>query len=150
MRLRSGPRRAATTVECAVVYPITFLFVVGLLVGSMGMFRYQQIASLAREASRYASVHGTQYAKDANVPAPTPADIYNAAVAAKAVGLDLSKMTYSITYNTSNAPSHINVVNGNVTPYGNTVTVTLTYSWVPEAYLGGITLKSTSQATMSY
>jgi Flp pilus assembly protein TadG len=150
MRLRSRPRGAATTVECAVVYPVTFLFVVGLLVGSMGMFRYQQIATLAREASRYAAVHGTQYAKDAKVPAPTPADIFAAAVEAKAVGLDLGKMTYSITYDTNNAPSHMNIVSGNVTPYGNTVTVTLNYVWVPEAYLGGITLTSTSQTLMSY
>lgn len=150
MRLRPNPRRAVTTVECALVYPITFLLVVGLLVGSMGMFRYQQIASLAREASRYAAVHGTQYAKDANVPAPTPADIYAAAVSSKAVGLDLSQMSYSITYNTSNAPFHINIASGNVTPYGNTVTVKLTYMWIPEAYLGGITLTSTSQTLMYY
>jgi len=156
MRLRYNPRRAATVVECAFVYPITFLFVVGLLVGSMGMFRYQQIASLSREASRYASVHGTLYAKDANVTAPTPADIYAAAVVDKAVALDLSQLSPSITYEdghgniTSNAPSRIDIVSGNVTPYANTVKVTLTYKWVPEAFLGGITLTSTSETTMSY
>jgi hypothetical protein len=68
----------------------------------------------------------------------------------KAVGLDLSQLSYSITYNTSNAPSHIDIVNGNVTPFGNTVKVTLTYNWIPEAFLGGITLTSTSETLMSY
>jgi hypothetical protein len=32
----------------------------------------------------------------------------------------------------------------------NTVTVTLTYQWIPEAFFGGITLRSTSVLPMSY
>jgi hypothetical protein len=40
--------------------------------------------------------------------------------------------------------------NKNVLPVQNNVTVTLTYRWVPEAYLGGITLSSTSVMPMSY
>jgi hypothetical protein len=35
-------------------------------------------------------------------------------------------------------------------PIQNTVTVTLTYTWVPEAFLGGVTLSSTSVMPMSY
>jgi len=150
MRLRSNARRAATTVECAFVYPLTFFFVVGLLVGSMGIFRYQEMASLSREAARYASVHGTQYAKVAGVTAPTPAEIYTAVVVDKAVALDLSRLNYSITYDTNNAPSHIVIATGDVTPHTNKVRVTLSYQWIPEAFLGGITLSSTSEMTMSY
>ena len=33
---------------------------------------------------------------------------------------------------------------------GNTVTVTVTYQWVPEAFFGGITLSSTSVMPISY
>jgi Flp pilus assembly protein TadG len=138
-------------VECAFVYPVVFLLILGLLVGAAGIFRYSQLASLTREAARYASVHGAQYAKEMNVTAPAPADIYNNVVLPAAVGFDPSKLNYSITYNTSNAPTHtILDAQNNVTPVQNTVTVTLTYQWVPEAFLGSITLSSTSVMPMSY
>jgi len=63
MRIHRNGRRAATAVEASIIYPITFFLLLGLIVGGMGMFRYQQMASLARETARYASVHGTDYAK---------------------------------------------------------------------------------------
>jgi Flp pilus assembly protein TadG len=149
--LRNQQRRSgATLVECAIVYPITLLFVLGLIIGAMGIFRYQEMASLARETARYAAVHGTQYALDAGVTAPTPDQIFQAVVPPRAAGLDLTKLSYNITYNTNNAPAHIVVQNGDVTPFTNTVTVTLTYQWLPEAFLGGVTLSSTAQIPMSY
>jgi hypothetical protein len=128
-----------------------FLLVAGLMVGAAGIFRYSQLASLTREAARYASVHGAQYAKELNVPAPLPADIYNNFIVPMAVGLDTTQLSYSITYNTSNAPFHTTLdANNNVTPIQNTVTVTLTYQWLPEAYLGSITMSSTSVMPMCY
>jgi hypothetical protein len=127
------------------------MIILGLMIGGMGIFRYQELATLAREGARYAVVHGTQYAKDAGVPAPAPADIYQNAIASRAVALDLTRLTYSITYNTSNEPYHVRIDSaGNILPVQNTVTVTLTYNWIPEAYLGGITLSSTSVMPMSY
>jgi hypothetical protein len=138
-------------VECAFIYPTLFLLVLGLLVGAAGIFRYSQLASLTREAARYASVHGAQYAQELNVTAPTPADIYNNVVLPMAVGFDTSQLNYSITYNTSNSPYHtILDANNNVIPIQNTVTVTLTYQWVPEGFLGGVTLSSTSVMPMFY
>ena len=151
MRRASQRRPGATAVECAFVYPALFLLVVGLLVGAAGIFRYSQLASLSREAARYASVHGGQYAQDMKVTAPAPADIYNNVVLPMAVGLDTSQLSYSITYNTSNWPYHTTLdASNNVIPIQNTVTVTLTYPWVPEAFLGGVTLSSTSVMPMSY
>jgi hypothetical protein len=138
-------------VECAVVYPVVFLLFLGLLVGAAGIFRYSQLASLSREAARYASVHGGQYAKEMKVTAPTPADIYNNVVLPRAEGFDTSLLNYSITYNSSNFPYHTTLdANNNVVPIQNTVTVKLTYQWVPEAFLGGVTLSSTSVMPMSY
>jgi Flp pilus assembly protein TadG len=138
-------------VECAFVYPVFFLLVLGMLVGAAGMFRSSQLASLTREAARYASVHGGQYAKEMNVTAPLPADIYNNVILPMAQGFDTSQLSYSITYNTSNLPSHTTLdANNNVVPIQNTVTVTLTYQWVPEAILGGITLSATSVMPMTY
>ena len=151
--MRRAPQRrsGATSVECAVVYPVVFLVVLGLLVGAAGMFRYSQLASLTREAARYASVHGAQYAQEMQVTAPTPDDIYNNVVLPMAAGIDTSQLKYSITYDTSNSPFHTTLdANNNVIPIQNTVTVTLTYQWIPEALLGGVTLSSTSVMPMSY
>src|SRR5262249_52493725 len=151
--MRRAPQRrpGATVVECAFVYPVVFLLVLGLLVGAAGVFRYSQLASLSREAARYASVHGAQYAQEMKVTAPTPDDIYNNAVLPMAAGFDTSQLKPSITYNTSNSPFHTTLdANNNVIPIQNTVTVTLTYQWIPEAYLGGVTLSSTSVMPMSY
>lgn len=150
MCLRPRPRPAATLVEFALVGSVTFLILLGLLIGGMGIFRYQQVANLARDGSRWASVHGTQYAKDTNNTAATAQDVYNQAIAPYAAGLDTSKLTYSVTWNTSNDPYHTATVNGVQEKVANTVTVTVTYQWVPEAYLGGITLRSTSVSVMSY
>jgi Flp pilus assembly protein TadG len=152
--MRRAPQRrsGATVVEAAVVYPVVFFLVLALLVGAAGMFRYSQLASLSREAARYASVHGAQYAREQQVTAPTPADIYNNIVLPMAAAIDTSQLSYSITYNTSNSPFHTTLdADNNVIPIQNTVTVTLTYQWIPEAYLvGPITLTSTSVMPMSY
>jgi Flp pilus assembly protein TadG len=151
MRLNKARRPGATTVEAAVVYPVMFLLILGLIVGGLGIFRYQETASLARETARYAIVHGTRYAKDAAATTPAPADIYSAVIQPKAVALDPNSLSYAITYNTSNNPFHTVVdANGNVVPVYNTVTVTVSYYWIPEVFLGGVTLTSTSCMQMSY
>jgi Flp pilus assembly protein TadG len=151
MRRASQRRSGATAVECAFVYPVLFVLVLGLLVGSAGIFRYSQLASLTREAARYASCHGGQYAKEMNVTAPTPADICNNVILPMAVGFDTSNLNYSVTWNTTDWPFHTTLDSqNNVVPIQNTVTVTLTYQWVPEAFLGGVTLSSTSVMPMSF
>jgi Flp pilus assembly protein TadG len=144
MRVNSTNRGGATTVEFAIVAPITFFLLLGLLIGGMGIFRYQELAAVAREASRWAAVHGAQYQQDTGYPAATAQDVYNYVISPKAISLDLSKLSYSVTWNTDNRPYHTTVVNNQVVPVRNTVTVTLTYQWIPEAFLGGITLTSTS------
>jgi Flp pilus assembly protein TadG len=158
MRLHHKVRSAATLVEFAIVAPSTFLLLLGLLVGGLGIFRYQEVAYLAREASRWACVHGAQYAKDTGKPAAGPDDgvwsggsgqctlLYNNVIHPRAVALDPSKLTYSVTWNTDNNTNH--TVNGH--KVANTVTVTVTYRWIPEAYLGGITFSSSSVSLMYY
>ncbi len=151
--MRRAPQRrsGATVVECAFVYPVLFLLILGLMIGAGGIFRYSQLASLAREGARYASVHGGQYAQENNTTVPTPDQIFNNVIAPMAVGFDTTQMGYSITYNTGSYPYHTTTdSNGNVTPIQNTVTVTLTYTWVPETFLGGVTMSSTSVMPMSY
>lgn len=150
MRLRSQARQGAAAIEFAIVAPLAFLLVLGLLIGGLGVFRYQQMAHLAREASRWASVHGAQYAADTGKPAASAADVYQQVIAHYAAAIDPSKFTYSVVWNPSNGLYHTQITNNKVVAVANTVTVIVAYQWIPEAYLGGITLSSTSVSTMSY
>ena len=136
--IRRHPRRSgAAMVEFAFVAPVFLLFLIGLIIAGLGVFRYQQVASLAREAARYASVRGTKYQAVTGQPAATAQDIYNNVILPGSVALDPAQLGYSVTWNTDNRP-------------GNTVTVQVTYQWIPEAFLGGITLGSSSTVTVSY
>jgi Flp pilus assembly protein TadG len=62
-RPASRNRSAASALEAAIVLPLTFFLVLGIMIGGMGIFRYQEMAHIARETARCASVHGGQYAK---------------------------------------------------------------------------------------
>lgn len=134
MRLKSTTRPAATMVEFAIVAFLTFFLIIGLIVGGAGVFRYVEVASLAREASRQASVHGTQYAKDTGNAAWTATDIYNNVIKPQAAILDLAKLTYSVTWTTSNSPTHTVIANNQLVVVSNKVTVTINYQWIPEAF----------------
>ena len=130
-------RRGAHVVECAITYSVTFLLIFGTIIGGLGVFRYQEVASLAREGSRYASVHGAEYEHSTGKPAATASDVYNNAILPRAVALDPSQLTYNVTWNANNNQ-------------GSTVSVTVTYHWVPEALLPGMYLSSTSTAVVQY
>lgn len=161
-------RRPGTSlVEAAVVYPIVFMLMLGLLVGGMGVFRYQEVSHLAREGARWASVHGAQYHQDQGTypgsvggtyertdssPAPgirwykvdsSPAsgtwtgDIYNGAIKPNIMTLDENYVTCEIGW-----PRVTNlagtVVQDNPDNWrGSKVFVTVNYKWFPEVYLVG-------------
>ncbi len=135
--------------EAVVVLPVLFFLILATVVGGYGVFRYQQIAMLAREGARYASVHGGQYQLDTGNPAATSQDIYNNAVLPYATALDPTQLSCQVVWNSSNMPSDAS--QNYEQPTGNTVSVTVTYNWFPELYLvGPIALKSTSTLPMSY
>jgi Flp pilus assembly protein TadG len=122
IRKRNLPaRRGVSMVEAAVVYPITMLLMMGTLVMGIGVFRYEQLQSLAREGARYASVHGPGYAAD-NPPAAiaSTTDIQNNVLTPMAAGM--TGVGVTLTWN-PNPPT-------TTTP--SVVTVVLTYTWVPE------------------
>ncbi len=161
---RRRPRRAATLVENAIVYSVTFFLVLAMVVGGLGVYRYQEVAHLAREGARYASTHGGRYTQDGQptatgVPAVTSSDDLLTVLKARAVSLDPSLLQVTVSWSgagvvtPSNYPSYADPT---TTPPGqgvirNYVTVTVSYQWVPEMYLAGpFTLSSTAQAPMSY
>jgi Flp pilus assembly protein TadG len=138
-----------STVEFAVTCPLALFLIFATITGALGAFRYQQVASLAREGARWASVHGMEYERDTNRAAATPQDVYQKAILPSAVALDVNKLSYSVTWDTTNEP--LTVHEDYEAPTGNTVTVTVTYIWLPETYLvGPFTLTSTSTAQMVY
>ena len=135
--------------EFAVTAPIVFFLLLVTMLGGLGVFRYQQVAGLARAGSRWASVHGTEYEVDTGNPAATPQDIYTEAILPAATGMDRSKLSYKVTWNQSNSP--LQVVNDVANPKGNTVTVTVTYRWLPSLLgIGPFSLSSSSTAQMAH
>ena len=141
--------RGATTVEFAVTCPLAIFLIFATIVGALGAFRYQQVASLAREGARWACVHGKEYERQTPNPAATAEDVFNTAILPSAVALDPSKLSYTVTWTNSNEP--LEVHEDVQKPIGNIVTVSVTYIWFPEMYVAGpFTLTSTSTAQMLY
>jgi hypothetical protein len=167
---RRGCRPAIALVECAFIYPLTFLLVVGLIVTAQGVARYQEVAALARAGSRYASTHGAQYRKDVGLAVGSPGtlvgtgttnglfwysvdptkdsgtdtswagDTYDSAVRPKLISLDPSYLTFQVGY-----PPVINQSTKPDNWPGSQVSVTVTYQWLPDLFLvGPINLSSTS------
>jgi Flp pilus assembly protein TadG len=130
-------RTGATVLECAIVFPVFLLLLIGLVVAGLGVFRYQEVAALAREGARWASVHGAMYQQSTGLTAATKKDVYDKAILPKATGLNLNKLSYDVTWSPDNQQ-------------GSLVTVTVTYRWIPEAFFGGRDLTSTSTVTMAY
>jgi Flp pilus assembly protein TadG len=142
-------RRGATMVESAIILPILFLFLFGIIIGGLGIINYQQVAMLAREGARYASVHGGQYALDNNLSAATPQTVYDVAILPKAVGLE-GALTYSVTWtDDSKMPVYLASSNPDVWRRNN-VTVTVDYAWTPLMIFTDATLSSTSVMPVSY
>jgi Flp pilus assembly protein TadG len=152
-------RRGAAAVEAAVVYPVLVLLLFGLIVGGLGVFRYQQVALLAREGSRAASVRGSQWQKDTGQPSPTQQQLGDQ-VKALASGMDPAVMAVQVDW--------VEMTTGTVTPWdgaskkttsqtvsgspvANHVRVTVTYQWMPELFLAGpLTFKSVSEVPLTY
>jgi Flp pilus assembly protein TadG len=149
MITRLRPRRGVAAVELASVFPVVVFLVLALVVGAVGIFRYQEVCYVAHEAARYAAVHGTDYQKDTGRTAATAQDVYNNAILPRLMTLTPSGVSYSVSWNKTNSASTLSA--DYEKPVGNTVTVTVTYSWLPELYLvGPITLTGSSTLPMSY
>ena len=113
VQLRRVPRDGATTVDFAVVSGFIFFLIFALIVGASGIFRYQEVAHLAREAARYASTHGGQYQLDGiaaqtGVPAVSSSSDLTKYLLPKATLLDPSRLTITASWS---APAGYTPVN---------------------------------------
>jgi hypothetical protein len=148
------------------------LLLIGLVVGALGVFRYQQMAYLAREAARFAACHGGQYQKEnaAAISAGTMPNVDSTylttnVVQANAVCLDPAALSVTVNFNMSSGsyswddtadngnrwPNSPKTVNGTTYSETNTVSVTVSYQWVPEwFFVGPLTITSTAVVPMCY
>ncbi len=125
-------RRGAVLVESTFAYVVILLLTLGTIVMGLGVFRYQELAWLAREGSQWAAVHGPTYQREQGAAAPTGGDVLTNAIAPRMVMLSPSALTCTLT-----------MTNG-------TATVSLSYAWTPEAYFSPVTLRSTSASMITY
>jgi Flp pilus assembly protein TadG len=142
-------RRGSALVEGIVVLSALLLVAFGAIVGGLGVARYQKLAAVAREASRWAAVRGASYQRETGNAAATPADVYNNVIQPQAGLLHLSDLSYTVTWdNPSKAPVYFDAASR--TWKRNQVQVALTYQWHAEMFLGTHTLASTSKMPISY
>lgn len=147
-------RRGSVLVESAVIYPVVFLLLLGLMVGGMGVFYYQQMAWLAREGARYASVRGAQYGRDQAAAKTGKTSITDADLQTylrdMAVISDSENITVTTNWNTSREPTKV-VGSDYENQVSNTVEVTVQYTWSPGFFFGGsYTMQSKSVMPISY
>jgi Flp pilus assembly protein TadG len=120
MLRRTKARRGAVLAESALIYPVLFLLMLGIVLLGISVFRYQQVAHASREASRWASVHGEKYGQENNTTAATPEEIFNNAIAPQAAGMPTQGMLVTVTQN---------VVTGTVTYSGTNGGLTYSVTW---------------------
>ena len=123
-------RAGATIMETAFVLPIVFFLLIGLGVGASGIMRYQEVATLAREGSRYGSTHGYQYRKDSGLPMGTAdeweEDIIKNGIEPRTVSLDKTRLVVDVSW-----PPVVNQPSKPDNWPGSRVDVTVTYTWIP-------------------
>ncbi len=129
-----GNRRGMASVECALVYPIAILLLLGTIIMGLGIFRFEQLQALAREGARYASVHGPTYASE-NGQSEASTSTVLTYVQGLAVGLNGLNCT-AVTYSATTLPC--------------TVSVTLTYTWNPGMLFSSMTWTVTSTMPVTY
>src|SRR4051812_27237131 len=119
MRFRChSPRQAAALVEFALTASVALGLILTLIVGGMGIFRYQEVAHLAREGARYASTHGGTYISEGRptqtgVSAISSSSDLSSYLADKTVSMDSTLLQVSVswtapsTISPSNSPTYV-------------------------------------------
>jgi Flp pilus assembly protein TadG len=153
-------RRGALTVEAAIVYPLMLILIFMLIIGGMGVSRYQQVACQAREAARWAAVRGSDWHKETGQAWATKNDILQQAVLPLAAGMNTTNLTIQVQWmnevtgsvtDWDTAKKHPVSVNWEGQGISNRVRVTVTYQWTPELFLvPAIKLQSTCEIPMDY
>jgi Flp pilus assembly protein TadG len=154
-------RRAAVAVEGAIAYSAMFLLLLLLIAGGLGVFHYQQVAMLAQEAARTASVQGSNYQAQTGQPSPTQQQILQNVVQPLAANMDLTQLAIAVDWidgtngtvvawdSSSKTPRKADPTTG--AAVNNRVRVTITYKWSPAFFVQSpLTLQCVAEQPMSF
>jgi Flp pilus assembly protein TadG len=160
MRVARRCRTGALTLEAALVMPLMMFLLLAMVIGGIGVLRFQQVACQARETVRFAAVHGGDYQIFTGAVSPTQQAIFQQVVTPMVAGMDITSLTLAlqwidqatgIAYPWDSASKDVL----SITPRGeyvtNTVRVTVNYQWAPDFLgVGPLFLRSTSEIPMAY
>ena len=143
-------------VETALCAPVLFAMIFGIVYFSLALYADHFVANAAKEAARYAVVHGStwsgsscQSASTFNCDA-TDTDVSNFVIAQLPPGLSSSQLSVSTSWpGTTNAGTACDTLNGNNSP-NCLVTVHVNYSFsLPLPFVNQGVVPFTSSAQMS-
>jgi Flp pilus assembly protein TadG len=153
-------RHGVMALESAFVIPLMIFMLLGMVIGGMGVFRFQQVACQAREAARFASVHGGDFQLFTNAVSPTEKEIFQQAVEPMGAGMAVESLTLQIqwldqstgkAYAWDSASKDVLSITALGEYVTNTVRVTVSYQWMPGFLgIGPLSLQSTSEIPMAY
>lgn len=142
-------RKASVLVEVALIMPVLVLIVAMAADVVSGVFRFHQVATLAREGARYASVHAGQYSADTGSPLLTGDQLKTSVMLPMSVGLIAANLSCQISWQ-PNGDSYPYTTTSTGSRKQNMVRVVVSYQWQPIFLLGrSITLTSTSESPIS-
>jgi Flp pilus assembly protein TadG len=139
-RLRGGSRGQAYAEFAMTVLP-TLLLVFGIISFGMVIYTYSFLSNAARDAVRYAIVHGSKSTS------PATADDIQTFVRNEAKGLKSSSISVSSCWNPQTSPSTCPGPSGNNAP-GKVVSVQVSYTYHPFYPFNNVTLPLSSSAQM--
>jgi hypothetical protein len=138
-----------------------FLLLLALIVGGLGVFRYQLVGALSREAARAACVKGSNYAAATSQASATQQQIFTTVVQPLAVTMDATKVSLTLEFidgttgqatpwdQSSKSPTTIDSSSG--APVSNRVRATVTYQWSPEFFgTQPLTMQSVCECPISF
>lgn len=152
-------RDGAIAVETAIVLPLLFLVVIGIVAGGINVFHYQQVAGLAREGARYASVRGADFMKGENQNSPTQSQIVERAILARTIGMDPAAITVTVewidrgtgtVHPWDTAGKDVRSITASGEYVSNTVCVTVSYTAAYGVFGDPVTLRGTCEMPMSH
>ena len=126
-------RRGTTIVEMAIVGPCAFLLMIGLVVGGLGVFRFNQVAALAHEGARWAAVRGKNFERTQRASPVTQADLVANVIVPRATALDMDRLECDLSWDEKKRVA----------------SVTIQYQWLPEAFFPEMKLTSTATSLIS-
>jgi Flp pilus assembly protein TadG len=136
-----GCPRGQTYAEFLMVVLPTLLIIFGVISFAMTIYTYSFLSNAARDAVRYAIVHG------AKSTSPATSDVIQTFVRNEAQGLSQSSITVSSCWNPQAPPNQCPGPTGNNTP-GKVVSVKVSYTFHPLYPFAAVTLPLSSSAQM--